>query len=89
MGNVSSVHAPPAPAAPAAASLESSNTVGGAPLAGTVKEGVTFMVTDTLEIYPTSGVRSMELLNKRRWVIGDLEKVHLELGHVEVSSLDS
>ncbi|EFJ10900.1 hypothetical protein SELMODRAFT_426809 [Selaginella moellendorffii] len=56
--------------------------------AGYVKENVIFMITDELEVYPTSTIKSIVLLNKLKVkAMADLESIEVSVGAQEALSL--
>jgi len=58
--------------------------------AGYVKENTTFMVTDDLEIYPTSTIKSIVLLNKLKVKnMSDLDSIEIAVGITQVKFHES
>lgn len=55
--------------------------------AGYVKENTTFMITDDMEIYPTSTIKSIVLLNKLKVEnMSDLDSLEITVGVTQVES---
>jgi hypothetical protein len=55
--------------------------------AGYVKENTTFMITDDLEIYATSTIKSIMLLNKLKVEnMSDLDSLEITVGVTQVES---
>ncbi len=58
--------------------------------AGYVKENTTFMITDDMEIYPTSTIKSIVLLNKLKVEnMSDLDSIEIAVGITQVKFLES
>ncbi len=58
--------------------------------AGYVKENTTFMITDDMEIYPTSTIKSIVLLNKLKVEnMSDLDNIEIAVGITEVKFHES
>jgi hypothetical protein len=58
--------------------------------AGYVKENTTFMITDDMEIYPTSTIKSIVLLNKLKVEnMSDLDNIEIAVGITQVKFHES
>jgi hypothetical protein len=58
--------------------------------AGYVKANTTFMITDDMEIYPTSTIKSIVLLNKLKVEnMSDLDNIEIEVGITQVKFHES